>query len=71
MSRKRPTVIQLPGRVKYHALVLKVLTTDEVGQARTVEILRDEETTSVEDGDHFWIVYADARLAKRKVGGQA
>ena len=63
---KRPSVIQVAGGKKLHCTVLKVLERNEDGSPRTFELLRDDESTDVEEGTAFWIVYAPAEMKARR-----
>ncbi len=53
---KRPVRIVVQGE-HYVAAVLKVTERDSSGP-RTFRLLRDDETTTVEGGEEFWVVYA-------------
>jgi hypothetical protein len=63
-NKKKPAMVRLAG-VNYHATVYKVLTRDDDGSPRTFEILRDHETTNVEDGMEFWVSYTSERVLNK------
>jgi len=63
--KKRPTVIQLPGGVKFHAVVLQVIERDEGGAPRTFRVLRDNESVHLEGGEEFFVVYGPRVLSEK------
>lgn len=67
MSNKkpvRPTKIQLPGGLKFHAVVLQTVERDEDGSPRLFRLLRDDESVHLEGGEEFWVVYGHEALVK-------
>lgn len=65
-EKKKPSLIQLPGGVKFYITLLKVLTTDPDGSPRTFELLRDDESTRVDGGESFFTVYAPDVMRGRR-----
>lgn len=62
----KPNRIVVGGK-KYRATVLKVIEEDSLGP-RMFQLLRDDESTDIEGGEQFWIVYvSEEMLAKVKV----
>lgn len=64
--KTRPSVIQVAGGKKLHLTVLKVLERNPDGSPRTFELLRDDESTNIEGGENFWLVYAPAEMRARR-----
>lgn len=64
-AKKRPTMIQLPGGVKFHAVVLQVIERDETGEPRTFRLLRDHESVHIEGGEEFYVVYGPRCLSEK------
>ena len=65
MPRKPPATMHVAVR-RYRALVLKVEERDPDGTPRVCRLLRDDESTHLEGGEHFWIVYAPDGLTQRR-----
>lgn len=65
LKRRKPPTILVSGQI-FKATVLEVTGFDEDGSPREFRILRDHESTQVEDGKQFWIVYASSRVIDRK-----
>ncbi len=61
----KPTTIQLPHGVKFHAVVLQVVEEDPDGSPRTFRLLRDDESVKLEGGEKFWVVYGPEELKKK------
>lgn len=65
-DRKLASVIQVAGGKRYKLVVLKVIVRDDDGSPRAFELLRDDESTKVEGGEHFWTCYVPEKLLARK-----
>jgi hypothetical protein len=61
---KQPRMVRLGG-INYHATVYKVVARDDDGSPRTFELLRDHESTGVEQGDEFWVTYTSERVLNK------
>ena len=61
-----PNSIKTADGQVFTTTVLKVLTRDDDGSPRTFQLLRDDESTEVAEGDAFEIVYSRRELHEKK-----
>lgn len=61
----KPRSIKVNGQV-FEATVLKVTGRDPDGTPRTFEIMKPNESTKVEEGMAFFVVYAIPEINKRR-----
>lgn len=66
MGRKRPSVIQVAGGVKFHAAVLHVIEKHPDGTPKIVEVMKDDDSIHLEGGEEFWVVYGPQRMITRR-----
>lgn len=60
----KPSVIQLPGNVKFYPVVLQVIDRDDDGRPRTFQVLRDDEKVKLVGGEEFFVVYGVKELSE-------
>jgi hypothetical protein len=57
MSGRKPSRIKINGE-DYRVVVLKVLGRDELGRPRQCELMYEGESTKIEGGEDFLVVFA-------------